>query len=79
MGPELKRLLRALFVELERMEWTEFDDDMPNEVDDWMDSGHHDHDYHDEVEFCEDCFDDGTPPRWPMCVECGNLSPSCVC
>jgi len=73
----LRALIHALHLELDRLDWTCHDHDMPDEVD--IDGELIDHDYHDEVEFCEDAFDDLSPPRWPMCVECGNLSPSCVC
>ena len=83
MNPTQKRrllvLLRALSRELERIEWEcssalettslEVDytfDLMPSQdenVVDW------DSDLPDEIDSKE----------WPLCVECGNFSPSCVC
>ena len=76
----LRVLVRSLHLELERMEWeTEFEH--PElEVDLSFD-------YHGE--FCEDCNDDADmdsdlpdeidSKEWPLCVECGNFLPSCVC
>ena len=73
----LRVLVRSLHLELERMDWeTEFE--LPElEYDlefDLMPSGDEnvvvwDQDHPDEIDSKE----------WPLCVECGNFLPSCVC
>lgn len=73
----LRILINALHRELERIEWeTEFELDQC-EVDlsfDLMPSGDEN-----AIEIDADLPDETDHVGWPMCVECGNFSPSCVC
>jgi len=79
MNRNLRRLLIALYLELERQDWTDHDaieygilecdfefDLMPS---------------NDEnvVEWDADMPDESDHAAYPLCVECGNFSPSCVC
>ena len=72
-------LLAALYLEFERLDWEdreafqccvdEVDDDfdlMPS-----MDEN--------PVDWDADLPDETDHPKWPLCVECGNFTPSCVC
>ena len=80
MSPQLKRLLRALMFELERQDWADYDAVQTGpreEVDlsfDLMPSG-------DEnvVVWDQDHPNELDAKEWPLCVECGNFLPSCVC
>jgi len=79
----LRVLIRSLHLELERIDWDDVDA---------VQTGPHEEvdmsfDYHGE--FCQDCKDDTDmdsdlpdefdSKEWPLCVECGNFLPSCVC
>jgi len=79
MNSNLRKLLAALYLELERQDW--FDSSAfesgPDEVDlefDLMPSMDEN-----PVEWDADIPDETDLPRWPLCVECGNFTPSCVC
>ena len=74
----LRELCRALFEHLESLEWLveHDDDDLPDEIDD-------DFDYLEgrpTAVLIEPTFiDESDSVPWPICVECGNFTPSCVC
>ena len=73
----LRKLLRALYVELHRFEWEDMLELDQCEVDldfDLMPSM-------DEnvIELDSDMPDETDHVGWPLCVACGNFSPSCVC
>jgi hypothetical protein len=77
MNSNLLKLLRALYVELHRFEWEDMLELDQCEVDlefDLMPSL-------DEnvIELDSDMPDETDHVGWPLCVECGNFSPSCVC
>jgi len=77
MNSNLRKLLRALFEELHRFEWEDELELDQCEVDlefDLMPSL-------DEnvIEIDSDLPDETDQVGWPLCVECGNFSPSCVC
>lgn len=79
MNSNLRRLLAALYLELERQDWIDRDaiEEAVLEVDfefDLMPS-------QDEnvVDWDADLPDETDHVRYPLCVECGNFSPSCVC
>lgn len=79
MNKNLRRLLGALYLELERQDWW---DSSAIELDD--DETDFDFDYIpgedvtiDEVGGLDETDYGGD--AWPICVECGNFSPSCVC
>ena len=79
MNSNLRRLLAALYLELERIDWEDRDafELGPEEIDlefDLMPSL-------DEnvVEWEADMPDEVDVVPWPLCVECGNFTPSCVC
>ena len=79
MNSNLRRLLAALYLELERQDWIDRDaiEEAVLEVDfefDLMPS-------QDEnvVDWDADLPDETDHVRYPLCVESGNFSPSCVC
>ena len=79
MNSNLRRLLTALYLELERLDWIDKDARMngPVEIDedfDLMPSLDEN-----PVEWDADLPDETDLINWPICVECGNFSPSCVC
>jgi len=79
MNSNLRKLLAALYLELERMDWDDSSafESGPDEVDlefDLMPSL-------DEnvVLWDSDLPNESDHAAWPLCVECGNFTPSCVC
>ncbi len=79
MNSNLRKLLAALYLELERIDWEDrlaFEicvDEMDEEFDlmPSMDRN--------PVEWDSDMPDETDSANWPLCVECGNFTPSCVC
>ena len=91
MNSNLRRLLAALYLELERLDWLDSSafEGGPIEIDGSFDYVSN-QDSQGRLEFtpigryaAEDL--DGDLPdktdhaNWPLCVECGNFTPSCVC
>lgn len=81
MNSNLRRLLAALYLELERIDWEDADafeiDVTPDrECDGSFDYGDG---FHPGSEIDDDLPDETDHLSWPLCVECGNFSPSCVC
>ena len=72
-------LLAALYLEFERLDWEDREafECCPDEVDDEFDLMPS----MDEnaVDWDADLPDETDVPNWPLCVECGNFTPSCVC
>ena len=79
MNPNLRKLLAALYLELERQDWIDSSaiEVAEIEVDDEFDLMPS----LDEnpVEWESDLVDEVDVVPWPLCVECGNFTPSCVC
>jgi hypothetical protein len=71
----LRSLVRALNIELMRLEWEVADADEPDETDFSFDL--HPEDAHVDDDDLPDETDFG--PVGPLCVECGNYGQSCVC
>ena len=72
----LRVLIQALRLELERIDWEDADaeNDHPDEVD--MSADY----FGDRWSYLDaDLPDEVDSKEWPLCVECGNFSPSCVC
>ena len=80
MNSNLRRLLAALYLELERMDW---DDSSAIELDKWEVDFDFDYIPGESVAMAplneDDCPDETDHAAWPLCVECGNFTPSCVC
>jgi len=77
----LRSLIRALNIELMRLEWECADDDEPDETDYSFDLDIEccqvdDHDMPNETDFTDDGV---TAPIGPLCVECGNWWNACIC
>lgn len=79
MNHNLRRLLAALYLELERIDWEDSSafEVTDLEVDDEFDLMPSIDE--NPVEWEADLVDETDIVRWPLCVECGNFSPSCVC
>jgi len=79
MNHNLRRLLAALYLELERIDWEDSSafEVADLEVDDEFDLMPSIDE--NPVEWEADLVDEVDIVRWPLCVECGNFSPSCVC
>ena len=91
MNSNLRRLLAALYLELERLDWLDSSafEGGPIEIDGSFDYvcnqdpmgrlvftpiGRY------SAEEIDGDFPDETDhANWPLCVECGNFTPSCVC
>ena len=79
MNSNLRKLLAALYLELERMDWADHDDfnigvdeiDVEFDLMPSLDQS--------AVQWDADLPDETDSIRWPLCVECGNFTPSCIC
>ena len=78
MNANLRSLLHALFLELERLDWEDFNaiELGPVECDSSFDYGDGEHP---GSEIDDDLPDETDFANWPLCVECGNFTPSCTC
>ena len=77
----LRALCLAMMEEIERLEWEDADaleiDVTPDrECDGSFDYGDGNHPC---SSIDDDLPDETDHAAWPICVECGNFSPSCVC
>ena len=79
MNENLRALLRALYQELERLDWLDSEAFLtgPDETDEEFDLMPSMDD--NPVDWDADLPDETDYANWPLCVDCGNFTPSCTC